>query len=78
MSNRTQILCNKNNRKILIIIEAIRKEIKDDLRAISDLKTEEKELIDNISSLKRIKRLRINHLLVRLGRFKNLLKVMKN
>ena len=65
MSNRTQILCNKNNKKILIIVEKLRKEIKDELRIISNFKTEEKELTDNIS---RLKHLRINHLLVRLRR----------
>ena len=74
MSNRTQILCNKNNRRILLLIEQIKEDIKDNLRAILELKTEEKELINNMSSLKRNKKPRINYLLVRLGRLQEFIK----
>ena len=72
--NKTQILCNKNNKKLIIIINNLRTEIKDDLRIISNLKIEEKELLDNISNLKRIKHLRITHLYVRLGELQKFIK----
>ena len=42
MGNKTKILCNKNNRRILLLVEQIREDIKDNLKAILELKVDEK------------------------------------
>ena len=72
--NKTQILCNNHNKNILIKLEELRKEIKDDSRIISNLKLQEKELLDKVSNLKRIKHIRITHLYVRLGKLHKFIK----
>ena len=53
MSNKTQILCNKNNRGILLLVEEIKKDIKDNSEQLLRLKAEEKEIMNDISRLKR-------------------------
>ena len=74
MSYKTQILCNKSNRKILLLVEQIKNDIKDNLKAILELKVDERELLNDISRLKKEKKLNINYLLVRLGRLKEFIK----
>ena len=45
MSNKTQIICNKNNRRILQIIDELKKDIKDNSIQLLKSKVEEKELL---------------------------------
>ena len=53
MSNKTQILCNKNNRGIFLLVEEIKKDIKTNSQEILRLKFEEKDILNDISRLKK-------------------------
>ena len=77
MSNKTQILCNKNNRRILQIVEELKKDIKDNSIQLLKSKVEENEITNDISRLIR-KNLNTNLLLVRLGRLHYFIKNLED
>ena len=71
MSNKTQIFCNKNNQRLIRIMDNLKIEIKDDQRMISNLRIQEIELRNQIKSFKH---LRVTHLYVRLGEIQKFIK----
>ena len=76
MSNKTQILCNKNNRRILQIVD-LKRDIRNNSIQLLKSKVEEKEIINDSLRLKR-KKLNTNLLLIRLGRLQYFIKNLEN